>query len=404
MSSASPNTDLGDSSSPAAGLAPFPGFADFTGHVWLNAAHQGALPLKAAVEAHEAVAWKTMPFEMTQERFDGVPQRLRAVLGRLVNVPPEDIVLANSASYGLNLIAQAFPWREGNEVLVMEGDFPSDILPWLLLERQHGVKVVRLRPRGRVIEEDELRAAITPRTRLFCTTWVHSFSGFSIDLEALGSICRAHGVTFVVNVSQALGARPLDLASAPVDAVSCVGFKWLCGPYGTGFCWIRPSLRDSLRPTKAYWLSMLTAADLGQEVVETQLRTGLGARAYDIFGTANFFNAKPFAAALEHLLDLGLARVCAHDQALVSHFIAALDHEQFDITSPTEPDHRRSTLVYFSHRDRSRNRAIHAALAQAGIHVSYRGGSLRLAPHLYNSGDDIERAVATLHKVGQSNK
>lgn len=384
----------------AADIKPLPGFGDFAGRVWLNAAHQGALPLTAAAEAHEAVAWKTMPFELTQERFNGVPQRLRATLGRLVNTKPEDIVLANSASYGLHLIAQAFPWHEGDEVLVMEGDFPSDILPWLLLEERHGVKVVRIRPRGRVVEEDELRRAITPRTRLFCATWVHSFSGFTIDLDALGTACRDYGVAFVVNISQALGARPLDLARAPVDAVSCVGFKWLCGPYGTGFCWIRPALRDKLHPTKAYWLSMQTAEDLGKEVVETTLRTGLGARAYDIFGTANFFNAKPFAAAVEHLLDLGLERVRDHDQQLVSTFLAMLDRTRFDVISPTAASDRRSTLVFFSHRERDRNRSIHTALAREGIHMAYRGGSLRLAPHLYNGTHDIERAVAALNMLG----
>jgi selenocysteine lyase/cysteine desulfurase len=383
----------------AAGILPLPGFSDFAGRVWLNAAHQGALPLKAAAEANEAVAWKTMPFELTQERFDGVPRRLRHALGRLVNVPAEDIVLANSASYGLHLIAQAFPWREGDEVLVMEGDFPSDILPWLLLEQRLGVKVVRIRPRGRVVEEDELRRAITARTRLFCTTWVHSFSGYAIDLDGLGMACRERGVAFVVNVSQALGARPLDLARAPVDAVAGVGFKWLCGPYGTGFCWISPELRDKLNPTKAYWLSMQTAEDLGKEVVAAELRTGLGARAYDIFGTANFFNAKPFAAAVEHLLDLGLERVRDHDQQLVTTFLAALDRTRFDITSPIEAGGRRSTLVFFSHRDRDRNRAIHAALARAGIYVAYRSGSMRLAPHLYNGTQDIERAVTALNEV-----
>lgn len=394
-----PSLGRADRGETMTGIKPLPGFSDFAGRVWLNTAHQGALPLKAAAEANEAVAWKTMPFELTQERFNGVPQRLRAALGRLVNVPAEDIVLANSASYGLHLIAQAFPWREGDEVLVVEGDFPSDILPWLLLEQRHGVKVVRIRPRGRVVEEDDLRRAITSRTRLFCTTWVHSFSGFAIDLDGLGTACREHGVTFVANISQALGARPLDLGHAPVDAVTCAGFKWLCGPYGTGFCWIRPALRDKLKSTKAYWLSMQTAEDLGKEAVEAELRTGLGARAYDIFGTANFFNAKPFAAAVEHLLDLGVERIREHDQQLVTAFLAAVDHTRFKITSPTDPGDRRSTLVFFSHRARDRNRSIHAALAQAGVYVAYRGGSMRLAPHLYNGTHDIERAVAMLNDV-----
>src|SRR5262249_42496496 len=161
-------------------------FADFGSRAWLNTAHQGALPLAAAAEAQEAVAWKMTPWALTQARFDQVPARLRAALGRLVGVPSDEIVLANSASYGLHLIANSYPWRDGDEVLVMAGDFPSDILPWLLLERRHGVRVTRIQPRERVVAPDELDAAITPRTRIFCTTWVHSFSGYAIDLDQLG--------------------------------------------------------------------------------------------------------------------------------------------------------------------------------------------------------------------------
>jgi selenocysteine lyase/cysteine desulfurase len=383
------------------GSSPFPGFADFSGRVWLNTAHQGALPLAAAAAAREAVLWKTTPFELTQARFDGVPMRLRSALGRLVNVPTEEIVLANSASYGLNLVASAYPWREGDEVLVMEGDFPSDILPWLLLERRHGVKVVRIRPHGRVVEPDELTAAITPRTRLFCTTWVHSFSGFAVDVEALGAICRARNIRFVLNGSQALGARPLDLSVAPVDAFTSVGFKWLCGPYGTGFVWLRPELREQLRPTKAYWLAMQTAADLGKEVVEAELREGLGARAYDVFGTANFFNFVPFATAIEELTGLRLERIRDHDQALVARFIEGLDRALYRVTSPTRAGPERSTLVFFTHNDKGRNRAIHEALVRAGIYVAFRGGSMRLAPHLYNGGGDIDRALDALHELGR---
>jgi cysteine desulfurase / selenocysteine lyase len=371
-------------------------FGDFSGRAWLNTAHQGALPMAAAAEAYEAVAWKTTPSALTQARFDEVPAQLRAALGRLVGVPADDIVLANSASYGLHLVANAYPWCEGDEVLVMAGDFPSDILPWLLLEKRHGVKVVRLRPRERVVSPDELEAAITARTKVFCTTWVHSFSGYAVDLDQLGAICRSRGVTFVVNASQALGTRPIDLARSQVDALTCVGFKWLCGPYGTGFCWLRPELRDRLRPQKAYWLAMQAADDLGKEVGDTELRDGLGARAFDVFGTANFFNFKPWTAAIEHLLAIGLERIAAHNDALVSHFIDRLDDEAYELLSPRKTGVQRSTLVFFSHHDRARNRRIHASLTEAGVDIAFRGGALRLSPHLYNGPDDIDRAVAIL--------
>jgi len=375
---------------------PLPGFGDFDGRAWLSTAHQGALPLAAAAAAREAVDWKTKPFELTQERFDGVPQRLREVLGRLVNVPADDIILGNSASRGLHLIANCLDWRAGDEVLVLDGDFPSDILPWRLPERDHGVKLVPITPRDRVVAPDELEAAITPRTRVFCTTWVHSLSGCAVDLDALGAICRAHGVLFVVNGSQGLGARPLDLGRAPVDAFSCVGFKWLCGPYGTGFAWVRPELRETLRPMQAYWLSMLTAEDLGKPSVPTTLRDGRGARAFDLFGTANFFNFWPWIVAIEHGLEIGHDTIRDHDQALVSRFIEGIDDDRFEITSPREPGPRRSTLVFFSHRKAERNASIHAALKEAGVDMAFRIGSLRMAPHLYNCAADIDRALAVL--------
>jgi len=376
----------------------FDGFGDFAGRTWLNTAHQGPLPLDAAKEAYEAIAWKLAPHELTGARFEDVPLPLRTALGRLVNARPDEIVLGNSASYGLHVIANAYPWQEGDEILVMAGDFPSDLLPWLMIERRCGARVVRIQPRNHVIAPDELEGAITPRTRVFCTTWVHSFSGFSIDLDALGAICRSRGVAFVVNCSQALGARPIDLTRAPVDAMSCAGWKWLCGPYGTGFCWIAPQLRERLGRVKAYWLSLQTAEDLGNEIADPVVPDRQGARSLEIFAPANFFNFKPWAAAVEFLLGKGIECIRDHDEALVERFIAGLDPDRFEVLSPRQKGLMRSTLVFFSHRDRARNRAIHAGLSQAGIDIALRGGLLRVSPHLHNSSGDITRTLAVLNE------
>jgi selenocysteine lyase/cysteine desulfurase len=370
-------------------------FGPFDGRVWLNCAHQGPLPRVAAEEAREAVAWKVRPFELTAERFAGVPARLRRALGRLLGVPAEEVILGNSASYGLHLLANGLPWRDGDEILLVRGDFPSVLLPWLTLESR-GVRVRSVNPARHLPDPDELAAALTPRTRLFCTTWVHSFSGVACDLGALGAVCRANGARFVVNASQALGARPFD-ASLPVDAVLGVGFKWLCGPYGTGFVWVRPELLRSLHCRQAYWLAQMTADDLGKDDMEVRLPSGPPtARAFDVFGTANFFNFKPWAASVEYLLGLGVERVAAYDQGLVQRLLDGLDPARFDLLSPREPA-RRSTLVFLAHKERERNRSLHARLREQGIDVAYRRGSLRLAPHLYNTADDIDRALAALH-------
>jgi selenocysteine lyase/cysteine desulfurase len=297
----------------------------------------------------------------------------------------------------LHLLANGFPWKAGDEVLLVQGDFPSVILPWLGLDSR-GVCMRCIEPQGPIIDAEEVAAHITPSTKIFCTTWVHSFTGRVVDVEALGDVCRSNGVQFILNTSQALGTRLFDVTEAPVDAITNVGFKWLCGPYGTGFCWMRSDLRESLQYNQNYWLAMQTADDLGEAGGELTLSEDLGARKYDVFGTANFFNFKPWAASVEYLLDQGVNRVAAHNDDLVSRLIGLLDRNRYQILSPLEGADR-STLVLLSHRDRSRNEKVYHALRRREIYAAFRRGNIRLSPHLYNTEQDIDGAVALLNGI-----
>jgi selenocysteine lyase/cysteine desulfurase len=309
-----------------------------------------------------------------------------------VNAPVDEVVLANSASYGLHLIANGLPWHPGDEVLVVGNDFPSDIFPWLTLEQRFGVVVRRLRPGQAVVDAQELAAAITPRTKLFCTTWVNSFTGGAADLAALGTVCRERGVLFVVNGSQAVGVRPFDSTALPVDALVSVGFKWLCGPYGTGFAWLAPHLRERLVPTKAYWLAHLSQRDLARDDLEPALTDG-NRFDLDIFGTANFNTFVPWTVSVEHVLDLGVDRIRAYDAGLVERLIAGLDDAGLRVLSPRTDA---TTLVYFTHEDPARNEDLHTRLAEAGVDIAFRAGKLRASPHVYNDGADIDRLLDAL--------
>ena len=376
--------------------------ADFSVHfglgeaIWLNTAHQGALPLRAAAAAKQAVDQKVTLTGLTNEIFAEVPGRLRSALARLIGSTEDEIVLANSASYGLHLIANSLPWQPGDNVIVMATDFPSDIFPWLMLEQRCGVTVRRLRPEGKVISPKELRAAITPRTRLFCTTWVHSFSGHAIDLDALGDICRLNDMLFILNGSQAVGARPLDISRHPIDAVTCAGFKWLCGPYGTGFCWLAPRLLDRLQRTKAYWLSSLSAADLAGDLCDLTVGPLTSAAELDIFGTANFFNFTAFAEAVEFLMELGPENVETHDQMLVQMLVDTVAKTNFCMISPQESSALRSTLVMFGDPQAERLSALRKRLSDAGIHTAMRMGAIRISPHLYNTPAQISEVAELL--------
>jgi selenocysteine lyase/cysteine desulfurase len=368
-------------------------FGPFDGRVWLNTAHQGPLP-KVAIEAgRAALEQKARPHLLREEDFFEVPRRLRAALGKLTSAAPEDVILGNSTTYGLDLLANGMQWQRGDEVLVVDGDFPADVFPWLMLRNQ-GVIVRFIEARAGGVEPQQLSRAISPRTRLFCTSWVNSFSGGAIDVAGIGQICRDSNVIFVLNAAQGLGARVLDLQALAVDAVTCCGFKWLCGPYATGFCWLRPALRESLTSQHAYWLAMQAGKPLDR-MRDYSLRTDLGARAWDVFCTANFFNFVPWTAAIEYLLQAGPESVARYDEQLVTQLLQSLDEDRFELISPrTQP--QRSTLIVMRPRKPQEAGVWQERLSLAGFDVAVREGNLRISPHLHNSPEDIARLAGVL--------
>ena len=370
-------------------------FGSFGGRSWLNAAHQGPLPNVAVHAAQTAIEQKACPSLIPDDAFFNVPLRLRKALANLIGASADDIILGNSTTYGLDLLANGIRWSDGDEVLLVEGDFPADIFPWLIL-KPRGISVRLIKTKSSVIDEDELRKSFSSRTRLFCTSWVNSFNGHAIDLRAISNACRHAGVYFVLNVSQSLGAKCLNVEDVSISALTCCGYKWLCGPYGTGFCWIAPDLRESLQVNHGYWLAMQEGRSL-KHMRDYSLRSDLHARSFDVFCTANFMNFMPWTASIEYILQKGTRRIQEYDDAMISYLIAELHDVDFQLMSPKDGESRSSIVVVTADEQRV-NRAA-SALAECGVDVAVREGNLRLSPHFYNSRSDIDRAITALSKV-----
>jgi selenocysteine lyase/cysteine desulfurase len=366
-------------------------FGPFHGRIWMNCAHQGPLPRPAQLAALEALELKTAPARIPDSLFAEIPERLRRALARLVGGRPEEIALANSTSYGFNLLAQGLPWRDGDEIIAVAGDFPATVVPWLPLERR-GVTVRLIEATEARLTPERLAAEITRRTRAVCLSWVFSFFGHAIDLDAFGRVCHERELLFFVNASQGVGARPLDVSRLPVDAVSACGFKWLCGPYATGFVWLSPAILARLDYPQPHWLRLqLKSADdqvdLNREL-DYSLPEETTADAHDVFCAANFLNHMPWIASIEYLLDIGLDRVARHDQTLIDQLVGALP-PHYRLLSPREGDER-STLVLLTHEEEERNAGIAKSLRLRGIDIALRGGKLRISPHVHNSRRDVD--------------
>ena len=169
-----------------------------------------------------------------------------------------------------------------------------------------------------------------------------------------------------------------------------VGFKYLCGPYGTGFLWLDDELVDRLRPAKLYWLSAFTADDLAQPRLDLDsLDLPAGAARHDVFGTANFFNYAALGASVDLISGIGVDRIYPHNLATADDLIARLDPTRYEVQD-RGPEHRRSAIVFV--RPLAEDLASFGRrLDGAGIDVAKRVGMARFSPHLYNTDADIDR-------------
>ena len=371
-------------------------FDPMDGRIWLNTAHQGPLPRVAAEQVRHATWLKQAPGRIADEAFSQTPEALRAALARLVGGRSEEIVLGNSTSHGLHLIANGLSWRPGDEVITIEGDYPATVLPWLRLQQAGTGVTVRTvrRDASGTIDLEHLEATLTRRTRVVAVTWVDSFTGAAADLDAIGSRCHRHEAVLVVNGSQAVGARSIDVSTGAVDALVACGYKWLCGPYASGFTWLHPDLLSALETTQAYWLAQPAGQSL-EHMQDYRIRDDLGVRGFDVFCPANFLVTQAWTAAVQLFNDIGVGRVEAHDQALVQRLLDGIDESAYAVVGPTDPGGR-STLVVVRPRSADPDQ-VHARLRDAGVDVAAREGNLRLAPHLFNDSQHVDRALDVLH-------
>src|SRR4051794_34458501 len=350
------------------------------------------MPRSAAGIARAAVEAKLDPRRIPEASFFEIPQRLRRQLARLVHADPSEVVLGNSTSYGLDLLAHGLALQQGDEVLLAEGDFPATVYPWLPLERR-GVLLRRLPAPSGAPEPDDLRSVLTKRTKVVCTSWVFSLTGRTADVRALVDVCREHGdITFVLNGSQAVGARPTDVRDLGVDALVSCGFKWLCGPYATGFAWLSSELLESIQYEQGYWLAQID--DISRPPDHYALRTDLGAAAYDVFCTANLSTYPAWERAVSLLLDAGLDEVERHDQSLVQRLIDGLP-AGWRLRSPADGASR-SSLVFVASDGGDRVAEAMQILDAAGVDAGERAGMIRLSPHVHNTEADIGRALDAL--------
>jgi cysteine desulfurase / selenocysteine lyase len=362
--------------------------------VYLNAAGQAPMP-RVAIEAVKAsLEWKKFPFLLCDRAEMDLPRRVRASLANLIGAEAKDIALTTGASAGIMALALALNWRQGDEILTAHREFPVQYTTWRPMEAREGVKLKVIALRNRWIAAEDFIEALTPRTRVVSVSMVRFDDGSMLDTAKLGAACRAQGTLLALDVSQCCGALPMNVHTLGADFVTCSGYKWLLGPYGTGFFWASSDLVAKFRPTPFYWQGIAGLAHYDELIFENP-KASDGARRWDTAETASYFNLAGWDASLNFLQEAGVETVAAHNQKLISQLLESLPVGRCVWTSPPEPE-RRGPYGCFAGNTPEQTGELYERMKKEKLMASLREGNIRVSTHLYNTEADIERIVQVI--------
>jgi len=323
----------------------------------------------------------------------------RAAVARLLGGEPADVAPTTSTTTGIQAVALDFPWRRGDRVVLLDGEFPANVTPWQQAAAAFGLEVA-FAPLDAFLRSDEeglaaLDAVLARGARLVAVSAVQFRSGLRMPLRAIGARCAAAGAELFVDAVQAAGCVPLDLEG--VDYLAAGAHKWLMGVLGAGFLWVRPGRAGALVPRTAGWLSHEDAARFLVEGPGRMRYDGPLRRRADVIegGAMPEPSLAGLHAAVEILLDLGIPAIHAHVQGYLDRLEPELVARGFRSLRAREPS-RRSGILSLDPPAGIRAADLARELRSRGVACATPDGALRLSPHWPSHPGEIPGVVGAV--------
>jgi selenocysteine lyase/cysteine desulfurase len=364
-------------------------FPIFEKYVFLNAASLSPIPKTAHTAINDVAQEVALSAYLGYEKWKTRVAQTRKLAGGLIGGGEDEVAFIRNTADGVSLVASGFPFTEGDEVVINDLEFPSNVYPWLNL-RSKGVTVRIAKSVDGRVTPDMIAREVTPRTKIVAISTVQYATGHRADLSALGQMARDKGFLLFVDAIQSLGALPMDVKKYGVDFLSCGGHKWLCAPEGIGVFYCAKERLDLLRLTRVGWNTVQDAHNFGN----IDFTPKPSAERFEE-GTPNLFGIYGLCESLKTVMSYGVERNEAHIFSLTSLLADSLRSRGYTIVSPMG-EGERSGILIFTAKDKNENASIVKRLNTAGILIMERGAGIRVAPHFFNTAQDIQKLLAEL--------
>jgi len=369
---------------------------EFEDATYLNVSGQSPMPRVSLRAVQSAMEAKKYPHHKPDSTFFEVPNRIRASIARLIGGKADEIALTSGASAGAAAVAYGLTWKPGDEIITAKGEFPLQYTVWKPMEEREGLKLKIVSPRDRFLTADDLIAAMTPKTRLVSVSLVRFDDGSLLDAPRLAAACHAQEALLLLDVSQCCGALPMDVTQLGADFLVSAGYKWLLGPFGTGFFWAKSNHIGIMRPGPFYWMAV-AGSDNFASLSFDDPKPAPSAKRWDAPEWASYFNFNLVAmdASVDFVVRMGPELVAAHNRRLIEFMYERLPKDRCVPASPLDPA-QRGPYGCFAARSREKTAELYKLLRKENVVVSLREGNIRVSPHLYNTERDIDRLISVI--------
>ena len=350
--------------------------------------------LKSVTEAgRRGMERKSRPWKITASDFFDESEQARTLFAELIAATSDDIAIIPAASYGIATAAKNLSLKPGQNIVVMEEQFPSNYYGWSEKAKETGGNLIVVkRPLKRSISS-ALLDTINESTAIVALPNCHWTDGAIIDVKAVSKRCREEGAALVLDLAQSAGVMPCSLADIDPDFIIAPSYKWLLGPYSLGFLYVAPR-RQHGEPLEHNWINRANSKDFAG-LVNYRDEFQPGARKFDVGERSNFALMPMAVAALEQLLEWGVDNIAKTLAKFTGEIGERADNFGLNITSPKK---RSPHMMGIRFMDGVPSGLLEK-LSERNIFVSVRGNSVRVAPHLYNNNDDIDRLFDALSTV-----
>ncbi len=331
-------------------------------------------------------------------------ERLRANLAGMLSADQGEIALVGNTTAGIQAIALGLDWQPTDRVLLLEGEFPTNVMPWLQAARNHDLQTVWMEAEAFRLDRagalERLEAELSRGVRLMAISAVQFATGQRMPLEAIGELCRRFGTELFVDAIQALGVVPLDVKAICIDYLACGSHKWLMGPEGAGLLYVDAARAGRLNPQLAGWLScedpfaFLTRAP-GELRYDRPLRRD--ARLFEA-GTPNSIGLAGLEASTALLTELGIDSIFDHVQSWLGALEPALVECGFE-SARMGGKEGRSGILSVRPPDPALAPAWAAALGAQGVACASPDGWIRFSPHWPNALSEVDTVVTAVDEI-----